>query len=466
MSLVLLLVDGARADAFDAGIADGTLPSLARLARDGARHRITTCFPSVTGPAYVPILAGRFPGPAGLPGLRWYDRTRTRCTRPPYCRSYVGTEMRHMDRDLDPAVPTLFELAPSRLAVMTAIARGAPRRARVGRGLAFAARLARTHWRGDVRGWLEIDRTVAHIAGRRIAAERPAFAFVALLGVDKTSHAAGHASPAAAGALRIADSFVGELVDRLERDGRRAATRIWVVSDHGHSAVNAHDDLAGLIRAAGYRVAAHPWPFVPGADVAVMVSGNAMAHVYVELARRARPWWPALAPRWTALVDHLLDRPSIDLVMLPMDPDTCEVRARHRGTAIVMRRGACYAYRPLTGDPLALGALEGVDAHDAHACTLASPYPDAIVQIAHLAASARAGDIIVSAAPGWDLRARFEPIPHVSTHGALHRDHMLVPLLVDRPTARPPRRTADLMPSALQVLGVPAPGGLDGDAFA
>ena len=73
--------------------------------------------------------------------------------------------------------------------------------------------------------------------------------------------------------------------------------------------------------------------------------------------------------------------------------------------------------------------------------------------------------MILSAARDWDFRARYEPIPHVSSHGALHREHMLVPLLTSRPTARVPRRTADVMPSALVALGLGVPGGLDGESF-
>jgi hypothetical protein len=117
-------------------------------------------------------------------------------------------------------------------------------------------------------------------------------------------------------------------------------------------------------------------------------------------------------------------------------------------------------------DPLGLGgpprALDADAAYDACAGT---DYPDALVQIAHLAGAPRAGDVIVSAARDWDLRARYEPIPHVSSHGALHREHMLVPLLTSRPTARAPRRTADVMPSALHALGLPVPPGLDGVSF-
>jgi len=94
-----------------------------------------------------------------------------------------------------------------------------------------------------------------------------------------------------------------------------------------------------------------------------------------------------------------------------------------------------------------------------------SDYPDAIVQIAMLAGAARSGDFIMSATPGFDFRRRYEPIPHRSAHGALHRDHMLVPLLVNRPPARTPRRTTDLFASTLDALHIPAPATLDGESF-
>jgi arylsulfatase A-like enzyme len=73
--------------------------------------------------------------------------------------------------------------------------------------------------------------------------------------------------------------------------------------------------------------------------------------------------------------------------------------------------------------------------------------------------------VILSASRNWDFRERHEPIPHVSSHGALHRDHMLVPLLTNRPIARVPRRTVDVMPSALAALGLEVPAGLDGASF-
>src|SRR6187549_966345 len=87
--VVVLVADGARPDALEGSALD-TLPGLRRLRDEGALHRVASVFPSVTGPAYTPFLMGRFPGPIGVPGLRWFDRTRTACGWPDYARSYVG----------------------------------------------------------------------------------------------------------------------------------------------------------------------------------------------------------------------------------------------------------------------------------------------------------------------------------------------------------------------------------------
>ncbi len=470
-SVVLLVADGLRHDDLSRAIAAGAVPELARMQVEGSLHRITTAFPSVTGVAYTPFLMGRHPGSVGIPGLRWYDRTRHIGRLRAHARSYVGIEFREVDHDLDARQPTIFELVRPALGALSVIARGLPRRARIGGGLGFAARAGWTHFRGDVNGWLAIDRDVADRAARRIAREHPRFAFVALTGIDKTSHAAGADAPAVLRALQTVDETARRIREAAERDGRWHATQLWIVSDHGHSPVGAHDDIASLLRSLGWRVLSHPWTLGSlrraRANVAVMVSGNAMAHLYLDLARRERAFWPALAPQWTALVDALLERRSVDLVLLPQGAGRVAVHTRDRGIALVESLGRWHAYRPVTGDPLGLGASaeHGVTEREAHDLTFASDYPDALVQIARLASCERSGDVILSAARGWDFRGRYEPIPHVSSHGALHRDHMLVPLLVNRPVAGTPRRTVDLMSSALAALGIPSPPDLEGESF-
>ena len=435
------------------------------MLEEGGLYEITSVFPSVTGPAYIPFLMGRHPGSIGMPGLRWYDRSRIDCRGPGHSRSYVGIDMRLADGDLDPAAPTIFELVPNSLAAMSVVTRGLHPSRCFTRGPAFAARTAWTHFRGDVSGWLDIDRYVARRLLQSMRERRPDFVFAAFTGVDKVSHARGHASEEVLAALRIVDDTVAEMRRDLEAAGTWHATRLWVVSDHGHTPIAAHEDLAGILRQLGHRPLAHPWVWARDPLTAVMVSGNAMAHIYLDLQTRRRRWWPSLASQWSALADTLLARDSTDLLLLLYADSRCEIRSRLGGSAMLGWKDDVYSYRPGTGDPLGIGEHASISADDSHAVTLASEYPDALVQIASLASSTRSGDMIVSAARDWDLRAGFEPIPHVSSHGALHRDHMLVPLLANRPLPVPPLRTVDLMAIALDALGVPRPRGLEGRSY-
>lgn len=450
----------------------GDAPHLAQLRRDGAYRTITTSWPSVTGVAYAPFLTGRYPGNAGLPGLRWFDRSRRVGALLAHTRSYVGFGMQHVDTDLASDAPTLFELTDSSLGALTVIGRGLDPRHRLGRGTRFVARAAATHFRGDVRDWLAIDRDIGNEIVRRVRRDDPQFVFAAFTGIDKASHAEGQGSTLARHAIATIDDVVAELRHDAERGGSWEQTHLWIVSDHGHSPVHAHDDLAVLFRDAwGFHTLAHPWTIGGGHEVAVMVSGNAMAHVYLELGRRERPFWPTLRSRWGGVAEALLARDSVDLLILPHGDGVAEIRAARRGAAMLRWHGDAYTYQPLDGDPLGIGELSDASSQDVYDATIDSEYPDAVVQIAQLSAATRCGDILLSAARGWDFRQQYEPIPHRSTHGALLREHMLAPLLLNHPLAahplaHAPRRTVDVMPSALAALGRPVPPGVDGETFA
>lgn len=463
-SVVIVVADGARPDTLGAAMDAGHLPALARLRQEGGTHDVTSVFPSVTGPAYSPFLMGRYPGPVGLPGLRWYDRSRKVCRMPWHARSYVGPEMRQIDSDIALEAPTIFELVPSRLAALNVIGRGAESSELLARSAAFAIRAGLTHFRGNVRGWLDIDRQIASDVTRELARRRPAFTFVALTGIDKTSHAAGQASALALEAMRIVDSTIARIRADAERDSVWGGMTLMVVSDHGHSDLSAHEDLDRVIAGWGFRVLSHPWVFTRSPDVAVMVSGNAMAHLYLEPRRRERPFWPGLSGSWSTFADRVMSLDSVDLAILPTSANSCTVRSA-AGSACLSWSSGRFSYALESGDPLGTGEFVDLDERESYDLTLGGTYPDAPVQIASIVSSARSGDIIISATPGWDFRARYEPIPHVSSHGALRSEHMLVPLLLNRAPSTPPRRTVDIMPSALSALGITIPEGLDGVSF-
>jgi hypothetical protein len=463
VTVIVLLADGIRADTLARALDSGAFPAMAELRAHGGLHPVTSTFPSVTGPAYAPFLLGRFPGAIGLPGLRWYDRAREVCSFPDYSRSYVGYQMRAINRDIDANAPTIFELVPGSVGALSVVTRGLDARHQLAAlTLGSAVRAAWTHFRGNVDAWLDVDRDVSQRLLERVRSARVPFAFAAFTGVDKMSHQRGHAGEGVMQALRIVDETITGL---RANPGPNDDVRIWVTSDHGHSPVTKHEDLERVVEAAGFRVIAHPWVYDVGAEVAVMVSVNAMSHIYLDLANRRRPYGN-LAPRFAELPELLLARESVDLLMLPIDDARCAVWSKRRGRATVTVTAGRFSYHRDEGDPLEVGAdFCDITSDAAHEATAATDYPDSVVQIALLAASPRSGDIILSASRDWDFRARYEPIPHVSSHGALHSEHMTVPLLLDRPPSKTPRRTTDVFPSALQALGIPAPARLDGSSF-
>jgi hypothetical protein len=465
VTVVILLADGVRPDTLCAAIASGRMPALARLNAEGALHRVTSCFPSVTGPAYTPFLMGRFPGPVGLPGLRWYDRERTTCSFPDYTRSYVGPQVTRVDGDLDPEAPTIFELCPTSMASLSPVGRGLRKRNRIGRlSPRTAFRAAKTHFSGDVAGWLDVDRDIADLVVDHIRRKQPEFTFAAMVGVDKTSHSVGQPSELVDDALQIVDETAARIRADAEADGRWDDMHMWVTSDHGHSPVTSHEDLAGLVADWGYRTIAHPWIYKLKPEVAVMVSGNAMAHIYVDLGARERAYWPDLSTRYHALVESLLERESVDLLLLPTTNGAIVRSAR--GDAEVSLHDGRISYHRSSGDPLGIGQdIRAACPDSAYELTIPTDYPDSLAQVTTIATSSRSGEIILSAARGWDYRSKYEPIPHVSSHGALHAEHMFVPLLTSRRYSGRPRRTTDVMPSALRALGRDVPAGLDGVSF-
>ncbi len=255
-----------------------------------------------------------------------------------------------------------------------------------------------------------------------------------------------------------------------ERGGWADQLDIWMVGDHGHAPVSRHEDLHGWLEQRGLRVRAHPQIMQRSVDVALMVGGNAMAHIYLNPERRTREFWPAHAARWESLHDALLQREAIDLVAVSPSENVVRIASPMHGVAEIKKMSgggrACWSYLPQSGDPLELGgALTGLDANAAFEVCARTQYPDSIVQLSSLMGAPRTGDIVLSAARDWDLRSRFEPVAHVSTHGALLREQMIVPLIIDRPVARAPQRTADVFPSALEVMGITVPDGLDGRSF-
>ena len=141
-----------RGDRRRPGAGDGT------AARAGGLYQVSASFPSVTGPAYVPVRHGATPGARGDAGTalvrpralaaagRWHRRAATPA-------STSGIPMAISIAQL----PTLFELAQPSLAGLMMIGRGATH-GRIGRGVRWSIRAGCAHFRGDLAVWRHVER--------------------------------------------------------------------------------------------------------------------------------------------------------------------------------------------------------------------------------------------------------------------------------------------------------------------
>jgi len=447
-SVLLILADSSRPDVMRDLAAAGEMPTFKRHFIDvGGFRPATTVFPSLSGPAHLPVLTGLHPGRANLPGIRWAQRPRRDGANfIGRTRSYMAPfRVRRLERDIPRHVPSLFQHIDGLAEVNTWFVRGCKlrsKRNRLARVPAFFRSLA-------TRDWRRVDDPVegsVHAAldggARSISAVFPA--------IDELGHRFGPLAEESFDAYRQFDRRLGRIIDHLVRRGTWETTLVAVWSDHGQSATHTHIDLERVVASIYERTLAYPllYRHILDADAAVMVSGNAMANLYVAGANgwSQFPDFDDDRSRAAALVERLLAEEGIDHVIY------------RRGPEIILRAARGTMAIAATGEITIEGEHPLGDAPERR-------YPDHAAQLRQFFLSARAGDLVVCAAAGYDLRARFEYQPHRGSHGALLDEHMNVYAAVNAPWAEgSPLHTVDLFPTILAALGRPVPPNSDGVA--
>jgi hypothetical protein len=472
--VVIILADGVRPDLMQNLLDQGKLPGIAGLFPSAGAGNIdcaTTVFPSTTGPAHLPFVTGQYPGRCNIPGIRWFDPEAygggpLSAHR---FRSYMGLGNFFAASDLAKDVPTLFEL----VADHTSIAGNVRRGVRFSRDLTRWAKLKNNVQSFLAEEWSRFDRVV----GKKMVASFNAgheLTFAVFYAADSLSHKFGPEHAQTLGAYQVMDEAVAELHQELKRTGRLERTLVALVSDHGQSATAEHLDLHQLVEKEVGRCLAHPtiWRGYLKANAAVMVSGNAMANVYLKGRQgwSSRIFLDEAQGEANGLLKTLLGEEAVDLVLGRALNGGAMICGKG-GSARVSREGNKIRYEIEGTDPLGCGdRLQGChDDRELLALTWDSDYPDAPMQALQLIESARCGHLVLSATPGYDLRARFEKPAHLGSHGSLHRLHMRVPQMFNHPlngrTSSTPNRTVDVFPTILKALGVPAPGPLAGDSL-
>jgi predicted AlkP superfamily pyrophosphatase or phosphodiesterase len=432
--LVLVVVDGMTPAAFERAVSGGRAPALSFLAEHGDYRQATSVFPSLTPVCLTSIATGAGPGVHHIPSLVWWNRQERRIVE--YGSSFAalraaGLSQSLLDpifnmnaRHLAPEAVTIYEALEDAGLVAAAVNITCYRgRHRYRPTVPGFRRAAYGPSRFFFYGLFESDRTGAPFAVRsrragsvdayaagvgRWLVTRDGFDFLAfyLSGYDLASHAGGPESQEAERALEQVDAELGALLEAAGGpDEFLERYAVVLLSDHGQTRVD--------------RAARLEEPLADFAGEIVVAASNRAGQVYLRPGARVEP--EELAQRLDGFA-------------------AVEVSLRREGDEVVARR-------------------DGVDAP-----VDKLEHPDAAWRARSALANPNAGELLVSAAEGWeltDLGGRH----HVGggSHGSLVAGDSLVPILTVGLQTELGRIT-DVAPAVLEHFGVAAPPSMEAPA--
>lgn len=466
----MILADGARPDVMARLLREGRLPQIERyLVQPGSFQHGVTAFPSTTGPAYLPFLTGCSPGTCNVPGIRWFDK-EIFATKPwsrVKHRSYVGADTLKMNHDIAGEIQTLFQLIPSACNIFNGINRGVSFR---GNRTGFM-RIWNWYYAHLTDRWSLVDANATEHLLRCLERD-PEFVFVVYPGVDEYSHMGDPEHAATMAAYGRIDEAIGELVQQLDHKGWLEESILLIVSDHGLTATHEHLGVNQLLEQNSIKTFYYPVVFKRGFRVAHMVSGNGMSHLYFANSQtdsvsrrdwRGRCYVEDMRP-WQRDVLTLLDeQAAVDLVVVRSKAGGVLIQSGDKRARAFQDTDGMVCYERIQGDPLGYEGLpDRLSVEEWLQASHETDYPDALVQLLQLLRSPRAGDVILSARKGYDLRQRYEVPEHHGSHGSLHREHMLIPIISNVPMQGSTCRSVDVFPTVLEWLGRPIPDNIDG----
>jgi predicted AlkP superfamily pyrophosphatase or phosphodiesterase len=425
--LVLVVVDGMTPAAFERAVESGRAPALSFLAEHGDYRQATSVFPSLTPVCLTSIATGAGPGVHRIPSLVWWNPQERRIVE--YGSSFAalrkaGLSQSLLDpiynmnaRHLAPDAVTIYEAIEDAGLVAAAVNitcyRGRHRHVTTVPGVSRAAYGPRRFF---FYGLFESDRTGAPFVARsrragsvdayaagvgRWLVTRDGFDFLAfyLSGFDFASHAGGPDGEAADRALEQADTAIGALLEAAGGpDEFLERYAVVLLSDHGQTSV---EHAAHLEE-----------PFADLEGQVVVTASNRAGQVYLLPGARSDA---------AELARRLDGFPAVDVTL------------RLEGGDVVARRGG------------ADGPVEKLE------------HPDVAWRARSALANPNAGELLVSAAEGWeltDLGGRHHA--GGGSHGSLLAGDSFAPVVtVGLQTEL--RRITDVAPAVLGHFGVEVP---------
>lgn len=443
--LVLTYVDSLRTDMLERAVAEGRAPAFERLIERGTL--IPDCvssFPSVTPVACAELVTGVAADRHWISGMNWYHRLEGRYVE--YGTSLEASRTVGIFRTLydlvynmnlahlNPEAETLFERlgdAGLRTACTPFLIYRGRRRHEVSldgllRRAVETTRLKFRHhtwgpdelFYGDLYASREVPCKPSSIPGARdpysacCAAELERageYDFLLFSLPDNDNYSHRHGPGESVESIARADACFAELAEAGGGiDAFLDEHAVILVADHGHAPVSRGLPLAELL-GQEWEVLEPSAHGTETAQLAVSPTSRA-AHVYLLPAEGQRADPAEVGAR-------LAEIEGIDL--------TCR---REDGWAVVERRGERLRFRPGDGVADTRGARWDLDGDPA--VLPLDQYPDAYARVFGALASPGAGDFVVSLAAGYEA-VDWGGVSHAGggSHGSLHRDDSLGPLL-------------------------------------
>ncbi len=456
--LVLVVIDAMKPEMLDRAIAAGRAPALARIAQEGVYvNDVVAAFPSVTPVCAATITTGVGPDAHLIPSMNWYHRIEERYVE--YGSSFSATRQFGVVRSLTDTIyrmnaehlsndtPTVFESLDD-LGVRTAGTTYLIYRGRHEHDVAQESPLARiitsTLFRRTILGPQELfyaDLYASRRTGCRgqlgmpgvrdqhtgcvgsYLVENDLFDFMLFSLPDNDAWSHKHGPQAQVTSIAAADRQLERLMHAGGGPERFLEEHAVVVtSDHSQALV---DDRIRLDHAlAGFHVASPSAARSVGAELALSPSQRSAMIYILDIEQRQE-----LVER---VVTAVADLQGVDLTMWLDDRDNGSPEAVIRAAG-----GAELRFAPggtindPRGESWGVEGELGVLAARIEDGQFVSPdYPDALARVWSALACANAGDVLLSAAPGYEF-VDWGGADHVGggSHGSLHRTDSLGALL-------------------------------------
>jgi hypothetical protein len=481
--LVLAVIDSLKPEMLDLAIEEGRAPALAALRDRGTYIRdCLSTFPSVTPVASAAIATGHGPGEHHIPSMNWYHRGEERYVE--YGSSFQATRVFGVVRSLYDTVynmnmahltrahKTVFEHLddadirtacttyliyrgrtrhdPSGTSVYRRIAEAAQfRHAVYGAGELFYADLFDSRNTGCTSALGmpgQRDRHTGCVGAYLVEHDLFDFLLFSLPDNDTHSHKAGPEGQVVS--IAEADRALERIVHVAGgMDAFLEDHAVIVMSDHSQTKVEEPVNLAEIFSDARVLTPSDPAP--SEAELAVCPAARSAMVYAIDQGRRAE--------LVGAAVGTLAGVEGIDLVARRADGEAVvqsesgELRFAPGG-GLEDRRGRRWR---VEGDD----AVLGLDVTDG--LVTSATYPDALNRLWSALECPHAGDVLVSAEPGFEF-VDWGGADHVGggSHGSLHRDDSEGVLLLGglEVPEREEWALTDVAPLVLQHFGVPLPG--------